>query len=347
MQTYALPATAHARLEKMVDEIDANQGNLIDPKEFEEKLDTSRMLSLLPKDLSEDDFIGILKLALLTECATDTYSDAISERGRQFNAPWLERFTEEIWKPDEYTHAEPFRLVLLGLGFSEAELQREIEDAQAAAFEHNGGDTPINVTTFGMVQEYLTDHWHGLIAKLLYPASPAAAHMANRVKQRETMHLVWYREMTAVQLAAQPNLLENITFELANFRLPGNAVAPKYQSQAVRWLPHMGADMDRVIKDLARHLFVIVNSTKAMGWLALDLADKKNAEGAVKPHHISWVLDHTGGWGYGLVGEAVMERLGLASMFKAKRPGDGGWRSRARDRVRTWLAGQVPISALT
>ena len=30
--------------------------------------------------MSDDDFVGILKLALLTECATDTYAREISNR---------------------------------------------------------------------------------------------------------------------------------------------------------------------------------------------------------------------------------------------------------------------------
>ena len=345
MDTYVLPEEAYNTLEKMVDAIEADPGRLLDPKEFEAELNAGHVMASLPSGISDDDFAGILKLALLTECATDTYAYAISSRAREFHSAWLERFTERVWKPDEYTHAEPFRLVLRGLGFSEAELEREIIQAQEAAFEHVGGDTPVNVTTFGMVQEYLTDHWHGLISKLLKPGLPAAAHMANRVKQRETLHMIWYRDMTAIQVGAEPGLLENVTYELAHFRLPGNSVAPELQAQAERWLPLMGADMSRMVKDLARLLYSIVDSPRAMGWLAIDLADKKDkgADG-LRPQHLRWAIEHSGGWGYSLVGEALLERLGLAFMFKAQDERRPSWQSQARDRLRTWLAGQLPAN---
>src|SRR5687767_12131045 len=231
MSAFSLPIETTAMLERMVDQIQADPGNLIDPQTYDTEIeDIKGVLKTLPDALAEDDFYGILKLALLTECATDSYAAAISERGRMYGADWLVRFNEQVWVPDEYMHAEPFRMALLSLGASEAELDREIRETQEKRFEHVGGDTPVQVCTFGMVQEYLTDHYHGLIAKLFKPAAPVAAKLTFHIKQRETLHMVWYRDMAAIQVAANPDFVYDVSWELANFRLPGNSLTPELQS---------------------------------------------------------------------------------------------------------------------
>jgi hypothetical protein len=342
--TYAVPPSAVKELEGLVDRIQAEPGRMVDVASFPDRVDTRNILSDLPEGMSEDDFVGIIKLAMLTECATDTYADAITSRAKDAGAGWLYRFNEDIWKPDEYMHAEPFKLMLLGLGFNESDLDRRIREVQQGSFVHNGGDTPVNVTTFGMVQEYLTDHFHGLIATMLKKKLPEAAHMAFEVKRRETLHMVWYRTMTAIQVASQPELVDNVAFEISRFQLPGNSLIPELQSQAERWLKLMGADLGRVTRELARLMYQTVESPKLFGQLVVDVVDKKDlVSGRIKPRHVKWLLDRPGGWGYTLLGEAIMERLGLAFMFQkdAERP---NVQTRLRNNLRTWVANKLPAS---
>jgi hypothetical protein len=347
MNTYAIPEATFQRLEAMVDRIEANPGRLLAPTEFEAEIDTSRVLSTLPDGIGEQDFVGILKLAMLTECATDTYAREITARARMFGASWLERFNEKVWKPDEYLHAEPFKRILLALGFNETELDREITETQEREFEHTGGDSPVHVTTFGMVQEYLTDHWHGLISRLLRPSMPGAAIMTARIKQRETLHTVWYRDMTAMQVEANPEFVTEVAEELNHFRLPGNSLVPQYQSEAERWLPLMGADFTRVVRDMVRLLHSTAGSPEQLGRLAFELASWKDARlGVLRPQHIEWAMNRLGGWGYGLVGEAILERVGCSYLFKHDEDdrSQHGIVERSRALIRTWLSKQLPVA---
>jgi hypothetical protein len=347
MEAYAIPEATSARLEAMVSTIEADPGRSLSLDEFDVDLDTSRLFSTLPPGLAEDDFVGILKLAMLTECATDVYVHEISSRAREYGAPWLERFNENVWKPDEYLHAEPFKRILLALGHSEAELDREIEETQAREFEHVGGDSPIHVTTFGMVQEYLTDHWHGLISRILRPSMPQAAAMTARIKQRETLHMVWYRDMTAMQVESNPDFVHEVADELNRFRLPGNSLIPDLQSQAERWLPLMGADFNRIVRDMVKLLHSCAGSQEGLGRLAFDLGSWKDRRlGFLKPRHLEWALDRFNGWGYGLVGEAILERVGCAYLFKPHHDETTkeGIAERSRAMIRTWLSNQLPVS---
>jgi hypothetical protein len=299
--------------------------------------------------LDEDDLAGILHLALLTECATESYGAAIRERAKWFDAGWLARFNDDVWTPDELTHHAPYKYILLSMGFAEAELDRKIKETQDKQFTHYGGDTPVHVTTFGMVQEYLTDNWHGLIAKLLKEASPQAAYMATRIKRRETLHTAWYRDMTALQIEANPNYVQYVAQEVANFKMPGNSLVPELQAESMRWLPLMGANMERVFKDLLRLLNQTLGSVRLTGELVMTMAVEKGISlGPVSVKQMQVALNRLGGPGYGLIGEAALEAAGLEYIFKTERERqDSAFRlydgvyERIRGLVRSWLAREL------
>ncbi len=349
---YRITSEAAGRLEGLVDRIEARPGDLIDLHEFKERqqtLNVREVIRTLPEGLSEDDLAGILHLALLTECATESYATAIRERAHRFQAGWLARFNDNVWTPDELTHHAPYKYILLNMGFAEDDLDRRIRETQEREYVHYGGETPVHVTTFGMVQEYLTDNWHGLIANLLREASPQAAYMATRIKRRETLHTAWYRDMTSLQIEANPTYVTYVAEEVARFRMPGNSLVPELQSQSARWLPLMGADMERVFKDLLRLLHQTLGNVRHTGEFLMSLSAEKGVQlGPVPLRHIQTALNRLGGPGYGLIGEAALEMAGLDYIFNAKGERQDsafqlyeGVYEKIRSLVRTWLAGEM------
>jgi hypothetical protein len=348
---YGLRGEQLAPLDNLVRRIEANPGRMVDPQEL---LALSQGLSMrpafadLPPELSEEDFIDILRLALLTESATDSYADAIYERAERYDALWLGRFTRDVWVPDELMHHSPYRTMLLDVGFTEPEIDRQIAETQARHFEHASGDTPIHLTTYGMVQEYLTDNWHGLVAKLMRDSVPAAAHMANQIKRRETLHTMWYRDMTALQLEADPTLLRHVAQALVHFHMPSNSLLPDLQSQVPRWLPAMGADFARMTQDLLRHVHAIAGDTRQAGRIAMEVAAERGVRiGPLPPTVIRAALDRLGGPGYGLIGEALLEKVGLGYLYAPPRGFrlDAGQRLalRVRGVLRRWLADRIEL----
>jgi hypothetical protein len=354
---YRISQDATSDLEALVSRIEAAPGDLIDVRDFaarQEAMDVTRLLETLPAGLSLEDLTGILHLALLTECATDSYAAAIRERAQRFDAEWLARFVDRVWVPDELTHHAPYKHMLLHFGFSEDEIDRQVAETQEREFVHYGGDTPVHVTTFGMVQEYLTDNWHGLIAKLLRVAEPQAAYMAQRVKRRETLHTAWYRDMTALQIEANPGHVSFVAEELARFRMPGNSLLPELQSKVDGWLPLMGADMDRVIKDMLRLLHQVLGTPHELGRLLFQVAAEKGIRiGPISTRDVERATTRLGAPGLGLVGEAALEMAGLDYLYarrdSTRMPTGARVAGTLRDLVRTWLAGEMArrVSALT
>ena len=352
LDRYRVPARATAALETMVDHIQANPGDLIDPREFGEGYelpDMQAVLAQLPPELSEEDFVGILRLALLTECATESYSNVISSIGRRFDAPWLSRFTEDVWAPDEITHHTPYRYMLQALGFSDEELCRDIRETQEKQYVHPGSYTPVHITTFGMLQEYLTDSYHGLIARHLKAAAPVEASMVYRVKRRETLHTIWYRDMTAIQLEANPRLVQDVATEILSFDMPGASLVPDLQAQGKRWQQLMGINVEQVFRDLLRLVHEMLGSTRLTGELVMTLAARKNIDlGPISADQLRRALSRLGGAGYGLIGEALLEKVGLGYLFE--RPSTNGagssplgsLQTKVRTLLRGWISDQIP-----
>lgn len=354
--TYCTSADATEALEALVNQIEANPGNLIRPGAYDDclpLLDPHAVLASLPAEISEADFLGILRLALLTESATESYAGLINDIGRESDAGWLSRFTRNVWAPDEITHHAPYRSMLLCLGFSASELDRDIRDVQEKVYSHTGGRTPVHITTYGMVQEYLTDNYHGLIARLLKGTAPQATAMVMHIKRRETLHTAWYRDMTAIQLEANPRLVEDVASEMSCFDMPGSSLVPELQEQGKRWQQLMGVDVDQVFRDLLRLMHDVLGNTRLTGEFVLKLAAEKNvAIGPLSARQVSSAIERLGGIGHGLIGEAVLDKAGLGYTFKrtsgrqdsAFQPYQGV-QARIRDLLRGWIRDHIPSPA--
>ncbi len=312
---YYLPPGAAPKLEALVDNIESRQGPLIDTAKMREACDELNVRAVarnLPEQLSEEDFVGILKLAMLTECATDSYSAVFQEGARRFNAPWLARFNDNIWTPDEHTHYTPYNYMLLSLGYSDEELRREMREVQERHYAHCCGRTPVDLTAYGVIQEYLTDNWHGMISRLLREQAPFAARCVSAVKRRETLHTVWYREMTALQVEENPEMLSMVADTIQSFQMPGTSLVPQLGSRALEWMGKVNMDFARIARDLVRNFHEAAGAMKRTGQLFVDLAARRGARvGPVPLSAARRALNRIGGPGYALIGEAVLDKFGI------------------------------------
>jgi len=329
-----------------VDGIEANSGRFVQPIDYCDapELHLKSVIADLPPEISEDDFAGILQLALLTESATDTYSSTINQCARDYSSPWLGRFNERVWAPDEATHFLPYKRMLLSLDFAESELDRAIRETREREYFHFGGATPLHVTTFGMIQEYLTDTFHGLIARLVRRAAPEAFQMVTAIKRRETLHTIWYRQMSALQITDNPEAVAYIAEQAACFHMPSKSLVPELHERGIKWQASMGADFERSFKDLFRLVQESLGNVRLTGELVLRIAAEKGIKlGPIAPMKLIAAMDLLGDRGYALLGEAALERAGLSYLFRPALEAKAiGLQVRVRDLLRSWLAQKLP-----
>jgi hypothetical protein len=253
----------------------------------------------------------------------------------------------------------PYKFMLLELGYDEAELDREIMRVQMERYEHCCGKSPVELTTYGVIQEYLTDHWHGLISRLMKPSAPFAAHMANQVKARETLHTLWYRDMTAIQVEEDPEVLGLVADTVLSFKMPGNELVPEYQARALHWMPQLGVDYGRVARELVRNFSHIAGGVRRTGELLIEIAVRRGyAIGPLPPRAAQVVLDRMGSMGYSLLGEAVLDRVGLPipggrriidddQHSGGESRGNGGISERVRGTMRRYVGRRIDLRTIT
>jgi hypothetical protein len=135
--------------------------------------------------------------------------------------------------------------------------------------------------------------------------------------------------------------------------MPGNSLVPELQSKADAWLPLMGADMDRVVRDLMRLLSQVLSKPRLLGSMLMSLAAAQGAHiGPLSARQVDAAVNRLGGLGLGLIGEAALELAGLDYLYR--KPEDGlrtpfGAAATMRRVLRTWLAGEMSqrIDAIT
>ncbi len=279
-------------------------------------LDVNAALQRLPSGMTAEDFTGVLFLSMLTECATDTYGKAFDESADENNQPWLKVFNNHIWKPDEYTHYIPSKVALMQMGFSEAELDRQIKETREIEYHHVDGYTPVGLTDFGMIQEYLTDEWYGCIENVLAETNPEVAKGIRMVKRREALHAIWYRDMTKFQLEENPSLLPQIVEVTRTFEMPSHEVVPVYQAKGNDWMEQMGFDMSgKGKRNLVKFIAYTLGSTRNLGKFAMEYADQEGMKiGPIDLGTIYAALskyERFGGPAYGIVAEVLLKKVGI------------------------------------
>ena len=353
---YSVPPTAGPKLEALVDQIEANQGELIDLtvlQEAADQLDIRKVIATLPEGVSEEDFVGMMKLAMLTESATDSYAAVFVEGAQMYDAPWLARFNQDIWVPDEHTHYTPYKLMLQTLGYSEEELDREIRYARERPYNHPCGKSPVELTTFGTVQEYLTDHWHGLLAQLMREGAPYASRSARMIKRRETLHTVWYRDMTAVLVEENPENITLVAKTLATFQMPGTQLVPEYGAHSLEWMQKLNVDFGHIARELVRNFSDAAGSVRRTGMVLVDMAVARNYPiGPFPAKFVRAAMNRLGGPGYGILGEAILEKVGLpipsrtGGQDSALRLHSGVY-EKIRARMRSFVAKRIDVRSIT
>ncbi len=323
-----------------------NQGTagFIKPAQIEDltaRLDAKEALKHLPPGMTPDDFAGVLRLSLLTECATETYAREFEASSVKYDQPWLGRFTRKIWTPDELSHHVPFKRMLMQMGFTEAELDRQIKEAQERDYVHQAGDTPAGLTGFGMEQEELTRNWYQETRGVLKGPSPVAAQMVGLVEGREALHTRWYKDMTAMQIEENPTLVVPVARALSRFQMPGNTVAPELQDRAEEWLSKMDADLEEMKARIVHLTAQVARTPDNAGRLVMAYAaDQGKTLGPVRIAHIDRALNLLGGAGYGLIGEAMMMKVGGEKFFT---PHDEGMVGKVRGVLRSKVSESIHL----
>ena len=268
--------------------------------------------------LTAEEVVDSFRLSLITESLTEQYSETYKLGAKMFDAQWLNDYVVGFWEPDENGHADPFKNILLDFGLDQKVIADQIDEAKHTTdykIHHEAGFSPIALTTYGMIQECITDYWYEL-QRNFFPKSSNTNKVISKVKGREALHTVQFRDLTAFQLEADPSLLPEIIHSTINFSMPSNhiPVVQEIEAKTQEWLPKMDGDVTELLRRIIFHINGSLNDKTRLGQLLTEYASaSENRFLALVPNHVlSSAISHLKG-GYGLVGEIILEQLGLSA----------------------------------
>ena len=124
--------------------------------------------------------------------------------------------------------------------------------------------------------------------------------------------------------------------------MPGTRLIPQFGSHALEWMAKGSVDFSRVTSDFVRNFYEVAGSVKKAGNLFMTLAARRGMKvGPVPLSTINTALSKIGGPGYGLVGEAVLDKFGVPRAHSNSRLVES-----IKSSVRTIIARQIDTSSI-
>ena len=268
--------------------------------------------------LEAQEIVDSFRLSLVTESLTEEYSKTFLIGARKYGADWLENYISGFWEPDELGHADPFKKILLSMGINQKSIEDEIAEAKETTDyhkHHKSGIHPIELTTYGTIQECITDYWYELQRSYL-PENSNTSRVVSKVKGREALHTVQFRNLTAMQLDAEPELIDNVIQATLNFQMPGNEIRPvkHIESKTQSWIPRMNGEVMELLKRIIDNLRIALDDKEKLGKLFIQYASRSDLR-LIRfvPNRLLAQAITKLRLGYGIVGEIVLEQIGLVT----------------------------------
>ena len=269
-------------------------------------------------NVSANELIETFRLSLITESLTDQYADTYITGAKLADAEWLGEYITKFWVPDELGHADPFKNILLDFGFSQKSLDSDIKEAKETTEyldAHESGLHPIALTTYGMLQECITDYWYELQGQF-FPRTSNTSKVISKVKGREALHTVQFRHLTALQLEADPSLITEVIHAVNKFQMPSNHIplVKEIEEKTQEMIPRMNGEVITLLRRIIRHLNVALNDKDMLGKLLAEYATSREQRFiSLLPNHVVMEALNRITGGYGLIGEIVLDALGLTA----------------------------------
>ena len=267
--------------------------------------------SMTPAELIES-----FRLSMITESLTEEYSKTFNLGASQYQSDWLGRYVSEFWEPDEMGHADPFKNILQDFGVDRSVINSEIADARSETdyfLHHSSGLHPISLTTYGIIQECITDYWYEL-QRGFFPDESNTSKILGYVKGREALHTVQFRDLTAMQIELDPYLMEQVLFAAVNFQMPANHIptVKDIESKTQSLIPKMNGSVYELLIRVTQNIHESLNDKPLLGKTILGHASRSEKKffGLIPQSTLVVCMSNLRG-GYGLVGELLLDQLGL------------------------------------
>ena len=236
----------------------------------------------------DSDFLEAVGFVTLVEANPQAPGAQILAAADRSNAPWLSRFINQTWLPEEGMHHVPFKEYLIRSGaFQEAFLDAEIDKVIDRGFSHGAGYTDLQASTYGWLQELITWRFYDCMHSYLLsqatpdnPADPVMLKILSDISKQENFHRHVYLTGAKTILKHSPQRKGEVVTATIEFLMPGHQMAPDWQPKAPLWSDKFKFPLKKLIHDIV-HGLVDLTGYRGLGQAAVLYGSR---------HAIHWYL---------------------------------------------------------
>lgn len=229
--------------------------------------------NIRPNNISQS-LIDSLFFVTLVESDTHAYAQKLLEAADKYNAPYLRRFIDRTWVPEEDMHHVPLREYLAHAGLEPKEvIDAAIAKVRSIDFTHGEGYTELRASSYGWMQEHATFRFYQVMPNSLRTdekqyKDPVLVKILLDIGKQENFHRAFYLLAVRTILNHEPERWREVARTAAEFQMPGHIVTPEQQAKATGWAMEFGLDPKSVKSDYIEELVKLIGY-RGLGYSAI------------------------------------------------------------------------------
>ena len=214
----------------------------------------------------DQDVLDALTFVTLVECNPGDPASQLLAAADRDHAPWLRRFIDQTWLPEEQTHHAPYKAYLLRSGVSAPDtLEAQIQDVRSRGFIYGEGYTALQAATYGWIQELITWRFYEAMRSYLLArgkeqgeSDPVLIQMLGDIAKQENFHRHMYLSGVKTILQHAPERKGEVVRALAEFVMPGHHMAPDLQPRSAEWAEKFNLSLRGMVREIVNGVIEVI-----------------------------------------------------------------------------------------
>ena len=209
-------------------------------------------------DAVDQDFLDALTFVTLVEYHPGAPASKLLAAADRGGAPWLRRFIDQTWLPEERMHHAPYKEYLVRSGTVRLEaIDSRLDEVYSRGFVYGEGYTALQAATYGWIQELITWRFYEAMRSHLLaaqrrgdPSDPVLIKMLGDIAKQENFHRHVYLSGAQTILKHAPERKREVVATLVEFMMPGHHTVPDLQPYAPQWATAFNLSLRNLTHDI-------------------------------------------------------------------------------------------------
>lgn len=214
----------------------------------------------------DQEILKALTFVTLVECNPSDPAGQLLGAADRDGAPWLRRFIDQTWLPEESAHHTPYKEYLLRSGASTPQaINARISDVRSRGFLYGEGYTALKASVYGWIQELITWRFYEAMRSHLLlegkdhgASDPVLIQILGDIAKQENFHRHVYLTGIKSILRHSPERKVEVAEALAEFMMPGHHMVPDLQPYSAGWAQRFNLSLRVIIREIVEGVIEVI-----------------------------------------------------------------------------------------